>query len=212
MCADYLHLEDSIKELEKAGVEYLHFDIMDGRFVPNFTFGPDFLNAVRGITDIPFDIHLMVERPELHLISFDIRPNDIVSVHQESTAHLLRVLQMIAERGAKPGVALNPATQAHNIEDALEDMEVLLLMTVNPGFAGQKLIPSMLGKIRRTKQYLMKKGFQNIEVEVDGNVSFENARIMKSEGADIFVAGSSSVFIKGRRIEDTVAELRRVVT
>jgi ribulose-phosphate 3-epimerase len=211
MCADFRHLEENIKILEQVGVEYLHFDIMDGSFVPNFTLGPDLMNSVREITNIPFDIHLMVQHPENHITLFDLKPGDLVSVHQESTVHLQRTLQKIKDLGAKAAVALNPATPIYSIEDVLDDIDVVLIMTVNPGFAGQKLVPATLRKISNMKKYLKENGYGHIEIEVDGNVSYENARKMKESGADIFVAGTSSLFIKGVDILNSAVELRKCI-
>ena len=211
MCADFKHLEENVKLLEKAGAEYLHFDIMDGSFVPNFTMGPDLLKAVREITNIPFDIHLMVQHPENHLQLFDIRPGDIVSVHQESTIHLQRTLQKIRDLNAQAAVALNPATSIYNIEDVLEDLDVVLIMTVNPGFAAQKLVPATLRKIENMRALLDQNGYNHIQIEVDGNVSYENAKKMRKAGADIFVAGTSSLFIKDRSILDSAHELRQCI-
>ena len=211
MCADFRHLEDNIKILEQAGVEYFHFDIMDGSFVPNFTLGPDLLNSVREITVIPFDIHLMVESPEKHLKLFDIRLGDIISIHQESTLHLQMVLQSIRDLGARPSVAINPATPIFSIENVLDDIEVVLVMAVNPGFAGQKLIPSVLRKIANLKKFLIDSGYDSIEIEVDGNVSFENAKKMREAGADIFVAGTSSIFIKNKDIQTLTEKLRKSI-
>ena len=211
MCADFKHLEENIRLLEKAGVEYLHFDIMDGSFVPNFTLGPDLMKAVREISDIPFDIHLMVQHPENHLHLFDVKPGDIISVHQESTIHLQRTLQKIKDMGVTPAVALNPATSIYNIEDVLEDIGVVLIMTVNPGFAGQTMIPATLKKITNMKKYLGDSGYGHILIEVDGNVSYENALKMRQAGADIFVAGTSSLFIKGRDILAATEELRKYI-
>lgn len=211
MCADFRHLEENIKLLEQAGVEYLHFDIMDGSFVPNFTLGPDLMKAVREITNIPFDIHLMVKHPENHIALFDVRPGDIVSVHQESTIHMQRTLQKIKDYGAKAAIALNPATPIYSIEDVLDDIEVVLVMTVNPGFAGQKIVPATIRKIANLKNYLIEKGYDNIEIEVDGNISYENARKTREVGADIFVAGTSSLFIKGINILSSAEELRKCI-
>jgi ribulose-phosphate 3-epimerase len=211
MCADFRHLEESIKILEQVGVEYLHFDIMDGSFVPNFTLGPDLMRSVREITNIPFDIHLMVQHPENHIALFDLKPGDLVSVHQESTVHLQRTLQKIKDNGAKAAVALNPATPIYSIEDVLDDMDVVLIMTVNPGFAGQKLVPATLRKIANMKKYLKENEYEHIEIEVDGNVSCENARKMREAGAEIFVAGSSSLFIKGVSIAASAEELRKSI-
>lgn len=211
MCIDFKHLEENVKLLEQAGVEYLHFDIMDGSFVPNFTLGPDFMRAVREISRIPFDIHLMVQHPEHHLHIFNIQPGDLVSVHQESTVHLQRTLQKIKDLGAKAAVALNPATPIYSIEDILDDIDVVLIMTVNPGFAGQKLVPATLKKITNMRMYLNQNGYEHIEIEVDGNVSFENARKMREAGADIFVAGTSSLFVKGVDMMHSMEELRSCI-
>lgn len=211
MCADLLNLENDIRKLEDAKVEYLHFDIMDGNFVPNITLGPDLPKRIRSITNIPFDIHLMINRPELHLHLFDFREDDIVSVHLESTVHLHRNLQTIRSMGAKPAVALNPATPIYSIEYILDDIDVLLIMTVNPGFAGQKLVPSTISKISKAKRFIAEKGYSNIEIEVDGNVSFENAIIMNRAGANIYVAGSSGLFIKNSDLVITAEKLRKCI-
>jgi ribulose-phosphate 3-epimerase len=211
MCIDFKHLLENIKKLEDVGVEYLHFDIMDGSFVPNFTLGPDFMKSVREITNIPFDIHLMIEHPENHLELFDIRPGDLVSIHQESTFHVQRTLQKIKDYGAKASVALNPATPIYSVEDVLDDIEVVLIMTVNPGFAGQKLVPASFKKIVRMKKFLIDSGYAKIEIEVDGNISSENAKKMRAVGADIFVAGTSSLFIKGKDLIVSAGELRQCI-
>jgi ribulose-phosphate 3-epimerase len=209
MCIDFTDLRGGIRQLEAAGVEYLHFDIMDGSFVPNFTLGPDFVKAVRGLTSIPFDIHLMVQQPEKHIEIFEPREKDLVVVHVESTVHLHRTLQKIRATGATPGAALNPATPIDTLDYVLDEVGMVLVMTVNPGFAGQKLVPSTLQKIADMRKYLDARGHKDILIEVDGNVSFENAKKMRAMGADIFVAGTSSLFIKGRDLADTAAELRR---
>jgi len=205
MCIDFKYLLENIKKLEGIGVEYLHFDIMDGSFVPNFTLGPDFMKSVREITNIPFDIHLMIEHPENHLELFDIRPGDLVSIHQESTFHIQRTLQKIKDYGAKASVALNPATPIYSVEDILDDIGVVLIMTVNPGFAGQKLVPASFKKIVRMKKFLIDRGYANIEIEVDGNISCENAKKI------IFVAGTSSLFIKGKDLIVSAGELRQCI-
>jgi len=211
MCIDFKYLLENIKKLEGIGVEYLHFDIMDGSFVPNFTLGPDFMKSVREITNIPFDIHFMIEHPENHLELFDIRPGDLVSIHQESTFHIQRTLQKIKDYGAKASVALNPATPIYSVEDILDDIGVVLIMTVNPGFAGQKLVPASFKKIVRMKKFLIDRGYANIEIEVDGNISCENAKKMRAVGADIFVAGTSSLFIKGKDLIVSAGELRQCI-
>jgi ribulose-phosphate 3-epimerase len=208
MCVDFIHLEDSVRALEEASVEYIHVDIMDGRFVPNFTLGPDFIRALRSITSIPLDFHLMINEPENHIQVFDPQPGDIVTIHQEATTHLQRTLQQIKDFGAKAGVALNPATSIHTIEDVVDDLDMILIMTVNPGFAGQKLVPATLRKIKRLREYLNNNGYSHIEIEVDGNVSFENAKMMRESGANIFVAGTSSIFKKDQDIRTLTQELR----
>lgn len=197
MCADALNLGADAVALEKAGVQYFHYDVMDGDFVPNFMLGPDVIKAVRKVSKVPADIHLMVKNPERHLHLFDLRAGDVVSVHQESTIHLQRTLAAIRQTGAQAAVALNPATPLCTIEDVLPDIDMVLLMTVNPGFAGQKLVPQTLAKITRLRKMLDESGYPDVRIEVDGNVSFENAVRMRAAGADLFVAGTSAVFREG---------------
>ena len=197
MCADALNLGADAVALEKAGVQYFHYDVMDGDFVPNFMLGPDVIKAVRKVSKVPADIHLMVKNPERHLHLFDLRAGDVVSVHQESTIHLQRTLAAIRQTGAQAAVALNPATPLCTIEDVLPDIDMVLLMTVNPGFAGQKLVPQTLAKITRLRKMLDESGYPHVRIEVDGNVSFENAVKMRAAGADLFVAGTSAVFREG---------------
>jgi ribulose-phosphate 3-epimerase len=210
MCANFKNLEKDIKTLEKLNVDYLHLDIMDGHFVPNFTMGLDMLKSIREMTDIPFDIHFMVEKPENYLDVFNSKSNDIVSVHVESTYHLQRVLQKIKDMGARPAVALNPATSLESIKYVLDIVEVVLIMTVNPGFAGQKLVAATLDKIREMNE-LRRTLNLDIEIEVDGNVSFENAPKMRAAGADIFVTGTSSFFNKDLGIEEAAKKFRKLV-
>ena len=197
MCADALNLGADAVALEKAGVQYFHYDIMDGDFVPNFMLGPDVIKAVRKVSSVPADIHLMVKNPERHLHLFDLREGDIVAVHQESTIHLQRTLAAIRQAGAKAAVALNPATPLCTLEDVLPDLDMVVIMTVNPGFASQKLVPQTLAKITRLHKMLDENGCEQVRIEVDGNVSFENAVKMRAAGADLFVAGTSAVFREG---------------
>ena len=208
MCVDFFGLEKTVREFERLNIEYLHIDIMDGHFVSNYTLGTDFVKALKSKTGIPLDIHLMVEKPENSLDWFKFGENDYVSVHAESTCNLQKVLAAIRERGAKAMVALNPATPISMIENVLDDIDAVLVMTVNPGFAGQKLVKSTLKKISDLRKYLDEKGYENVEIEVDGNVSFENAELMSKAGADIFVAGTSSVFSKDGILSENIARLR----
>lgn len=211
MCVDFFRLKDTVLEFEKLGIEYLHVDIMDGHFVSNYTLGTDFVKKLKIETKIPLDIHLMVEKPENVLDWFAFGEGDYVSVHLESTCHLQKVLAAIRARGAKPMVAINPATPFSLLENVLEDIDAVLVMTVNPGFAGQKLVKSTLKKIENLRKYLDENGYEEIEIEVDGNVSFENAVLMSKAGANIFVAGTSSVFEKDGTLTDNVAKLRRCI-
>lgn len=212
MCVNFLDLQNDLEELQSAGIEYLHFDIMDGQFVPNYTLGSCVLDQIRKHSVVPFDIHLMVERPEDKLNYFNIRPGDLVSVHYESTYHLQRLLTRIREMGAHPGVAINPATPVSSIADVLDDLDFVLIMTVNPGFAGQKLIPHSLKKIAKAKQLFLDNGYPNIKIQVDGNVSFENARRMRDSGADIFVVGTSGLFLQNMTIYDAAMEMRKCIS
>ncbi len=211
MCADLSHLERTLRRHEQAGIEAIHVDIMDGNFVPNYTFGPDFCRVLRSLTRIPLDIHLMIQNPERYPDIWELREGDRVCVHQESTPHLQRALSLFKARGAEAGVAINPATGVCAIEEVLEDIRTVLVMTVNPGYAGQTLIPNTLEKIRRTREFLDSRGYRQVLIEVDGNVSFENAVFMRKMGADIFVAGSSSIFARGLDFAEAVARLRKSI-
>ena len=211
MCVDFFELKETIKEFEKHDIEYLHIDIMDGHFVSNYTLGTDFIKKMRSKTSIPLDIHLMVEKPELVLDWFSFGENNYVSVHIESTSHIQKVLARIRERGAKPMIAINPGTPLYMLENILDDIDAVLVMTVNPGFSGQTLVKSTLKKIECLRKYLDENDYGNIEIEVDGNVSFENAKRMSEAGANIFVAGTSSVFFKDASITENIAKLRKII-
>lgn len=208
MCVDIARIEDTIRIFEKEKVEYLHIDIMDGEFVPNFTLGVDFCRRLRNMTDIPLDLHLMIQRPEEKMDWFDIQPGESVSVHWESTCQIARALEKIRNLGAKPMLALNPATPASILEEVIEELSGVLVMTVNPGFAGQKMNASALNKIRKIRTMLDKAGKTDVSIEADGNVSFENALKMQSAGADIFVGGTSSIFSKEETLEENILRMR----
>ena len=210
MCCDFMNLEKQIRGFEKSGVELLHFDIMDGSFVPNFAIGSDLVRVLKAESGIPIDVHLMVEYPERHLDLFPFGEGDYVSVHYETTKHLQRVLQAIKKRGAKTLVAINPATTVQMIGEVLDDIDGVLIMSVNPGFAGQQMIPHAIEKIKRTREFLDSHGRADTEIEVDGNVSIENGIKMAEAGANIFVLGSS-VLKKDVPDEVSLGEFRRAV-
>ena len=211
MCADIFALGDTMDVFEKNGVSYLHIDIMDGEFVPNFTLGTDYCRRMKQSSSIPLDVHLMINDPEKKLSWFDFGEGDIVSVHFESTKHPYLALQMIRERGAKAFLAINPGTAASVILPMLSVMDGVLVMTVNPGFAGQKLAESTLSKITEVREIAAKSGRDDLLIETDGNVSFENAVRMSRAGADIFVAGTSAVFRKDMTLEEGLKKLRECV-
>jgi ribulose-phosphate 3-epimerase len=209
-CANYLHLEEDLRALESAGVEYLHIDIMDGQFVPNFALNMDHMRAARQVTSLPMDVHLMVERPERYLERFVAAGASIVAVHQECVTHLQRTLAEIRRLGAAAGVALNPATPLDTLEYVMEDVDFLLLMTVNPGSYGQKLVPSALRKIADARAMCQRHG-REIPICVDGNVSFEHAPKMVAAGANFLVGGTSSIFATGLTIAEGARKLRELV-
>ena len=208
MCVDYARFAETLRIFREKSVELLHVDVMDGVFVKNYTLGTDFCRNLRRMSDIPLDIHLMITEPEWKISWFDPQPGEYVSVHAEATDHLQRALAAIRSAGARPMAALNPATPLSALDYVLDDIDAVLIMTVNPGFAGQKLIPAALRKIADCRRYLDERGYGHIEIEADGNVSFENARKMRASGADIYVCGSSSVFC-GDDLPANLDEIRR---
>jgi len=211
MCADIMKLSDTLKSFEKNKIEYLHIDVMDGSFVPNMQLGVDYIKQLRKCSNIPLDIHFMIERPEDKLEWFDIQEGEMVSIHYESTNHVQRALTVIKNKGAKAALALNPATPLTTLDECLPDLDAVLLMTVNPGYAGQPLVKQTIEKIKKLKDHLNQTGYEHIQIEVDGNVSFENAKIMHEAGAEIFIAGSSSVFHKSMTFDDSIVKLRESI-
>ena len=212
MCADLLDLRSAIKTLEALHIDLLHCDVMDGHFVPNWMMFPDLINALAQEAVIPLDIHLMVENPMAMLPRLRLRKSDYVTISLESTVHAQAVLAAVRATGAKPGLAINPGTPLCLLEELLEDIEMLLIMTVNPGYAGQKMVPQTLDKISRARSLLDTAGHQSIRIEVDGNCSFENVPKMISAGADIIVAGSSSLFMKEASLDTNATRLRAAMT
>ncbi|HLE41774.1 MAG TPA: ribulose-phosphate 3-epimerase [Nitrospirota bacterium] len=191
LSADFARLEDEIKAVEKAGADLIHVDVMDGHFVPNITIGPLIVEAARKATRLPLDVHLMIARPEQYISDFVKAGADYITVHVEATRHLNRVVQMIREhKGVRAGVSLNPATPLSGLDHILDNVDMVLIMSVNPGFGGQAFIPSSLEKIRSLRKRIDDLGLK-IEIEVDGGVKPDNAAEIIRAGADILVAGSA---------------------
>ena len=208
MCADITKIKSTLETFEACGIDYLHIDIMDGHFVPHFMLSTDYCRHMKRLTSIPLDIHLMIEKPEEKLGWFEFGEGDIVSVHPESTAHFHKAIIEIRKRGAKAYAALNPATPISVLEEVLNELDGIMIMAVNPGFAGQKMVSNALDKIRRLRNYLDEKGYDNIEIEVDGNTTFENSVKMKAAGADMLVVGTSSIFNPELTLADGIAKFR----
>lgn len=208
MCADMLNLQKSITQLENAGVDYIHIDIMDGSFVPNITLGFDLINSIKAITDIPLDIHLMVNEPSRFIDRMNLDKNDIICVHYESDIHIHRTLESIRNKGCKTGLAINPQTPVSVIEYLTDYIDMVLVMTVSPGFAGQKLFEGAQRKARDTRKLLDNLNCKNTIIEVDGNISVENGKKLRKCGADIFVLGTSALFIKNKDMKEAAHEFR----
>lgn len=190
LSADFSRLGQQIKEVEEGGADIIHLDVMDGNFVPNISIGIPVIKSLRQTTNLPFDVHLMIEKPERYIKEFAEAGADIITVHQETSPHLHRTIQQIKEFGKKAGVALNPSTPLENIKHVLNDIDMVLIMTVNPGFGGQTLIKSMENKIRELRKIINENNL-NIDVEVDGGIKIDNVNEVINWGANIIVAGSA---------------------
>lgn len=191
LSADFTQLGAQIKCIDEAGADYIHLDVMDGQFVPNISFGMPIIEAVRKVTDKPLDVHLMIEEPIRYLADFKEAGADIVTVHAESCKHLHRTITKIRELDMKAGVALNPATSVNVLNYIFDDIDMVLVMSVNPGFGGQAFIPGVLDKIKRVRKIAEDKGLKNLEIEVDGGITLNNVSAVVDAGADVVVAGSA---------------------
>jgi ribulose-phosphate 3-epimerase len=207
LSADFGHLASCVKEAETGGADLIHIDCMDGHFVPNITIGADVISSIRGVTELPFDVHLMITEPEKHIPSFVKAGSDIITVHAEATNHLHRAIQGIKEIGIQAGVALNPSTSISCVENVMADIDMIVIMTVNPGFGGQKFIKTLLPKIRNTRDIIEKESL-DLELQVDGGINPQNARLVIDAGAHIMVAGSA-VFKGQGTIAENISQLKR---
>jgi ribulose-phosphate 3-epimerase len=203
LSADFANLGHDLKRLEAAGADWIHVDVMDGMFVPNLTLGPPIIQALRSHSKLPFDVHLMIEQPERYLADFRDAGADVLTVHLEACPHLHRTLSEIRRLGCKAGVSLNPSTPTHLLEDVLDQLDLVLIMSVNPGFGGQSFIPRSLEKLAQVKAMI---GVRPIHLEVDGGITPQNAEAARAAGANVLVAGSA-VF-KSSDIPATIAALR----
>ncbi|MCI1640515.1 MAG: ribulose-phosphate 3-epimerase [Bacteroidales bacterium] len=219
MCSDLLNLGKDIRILEKNGVDMLHVDIMDAHFVPNLTFGPDFIKAMQAETTLPIDAHFMVEDPELMFGKYTLRKGDIFTAHAELTDKLTgkpRDYEKLSENvhgsGSLFGLAVNPETPVEITEPNLPYLDTITLMLVHPGFAGAKMVDGIMDKVSAARAYLDGKGFDNIEISVDGSVSAERAGRMAAMGASIFVGGTAGIYRKGMELSETIPAFRKAIT
>ena len=205
LSADFARLADEVAAVEQAGADLLHIDVMDGHFVPNLTVGPPIVKALKNVTKLPLDVHLMITNANAFIPDFAKAGADYLTVHVEACPHLHRTIQSIKERGVKAGVTLNPATPVQALEEILPDVDLVLIMSVNPGFGGQQFIASCLNKVRTTRQMLDRIGSRAL-LEVDGGVKADNAATVLEAGADVLVAGSA--IFSGRDYAATISALR----
>jgi ribulose-phosphate 3-epimerase len=195
LSADFARLGEEVKAVERAGADYIHVDVMDGHFVPNITIGPLIVKAVRKMTKLPLDVHLMISNPDQYVSEFVEAGADILTIHAEAVNHLHRSIQHIRRAGAKPGVCLNPATPPQCLEYIIGDLDMVVVMSVNPGFGAQEFIPEVLPKIEWIRDLIRRKAL-SVEIEVDGGISPETIHKVALAGADVFVAGSAVFYSK----------------
>lgn len=209
ICANSVDIKSDIKQLEKGGVDCIHFDVMDGNFVPRLGLFPEMLTAIKKVTKIPVDVHLMIDNPDNFIPAFINAGADMISVHSEGNNHLDRSIRLIKSMGAKAGVVLNPATSLSVLDYVLDDIDLVLLMAINPGIVDHKLIPNTIQKIADLKKKL--RTHPNILIEIDGGVTFESALSMVKAGADMLVCGSSTIFKPDQSISLKIREFRKIL-
>jgi ribulose-phosphate 3-epimerase len=210
LSADFGNLARDVGAAEAAGADWIHVDVMDGHFVPNITIGPAVTAAVRAATTLPVDVHLMIENPERYISGFAAAGADWITVHQEACPHLHRTVQQVREAGARPGVALNPSTPVETIRHVLADIDLLLIMTVNPGFGGQSFIPGMTSKVAEARRLIDAAGREDIRLQVDGGMDARTAGAIAEAGATVFVAGSA-VYGHAEGVSTAIQELREAL-
>lgn len=202
LSADFGHLAEDVKKIEEGGADYIHVDVMDGHFVPNISFGAPVMKCLNGKTSLPYDVHLMIENPDRYIDDFVTPQTEYITVHQEACVHLHRTIQNIKSKGVKAGVSINPATPVSTLECILPDVDMVLIMSVNPGFGGQKFIPGALGKVRELAEVKRSKGLDFV-IEIDGGITLDNIGEVMEAGVEMAVAGSA-VF----KAEDVVERVR----
>lgn len=206
LSANFARLGEEIKKAENAGADLMHVDVMDGHFVPNITIGPPVVKAIKKVTSIPLDVHLMIEKPDNYIEAFAKAGADIITIHAEASGHLHRSIQYIRNNKVKAGVSLNPSTPLNALDFILSEVDMVLLMSVNPGFGGQEFIPQTIGKIKALKD-IIKKGKYKVEIEVDGGVNTDNASEVVKAGADILVMGNA--FFNSENYAEVVKAVRK---
>lgn len=211
MCADPFNMHETLACFERQQIDFLHLDIMDGKFVPNLGLGSDYIKALRKHTSIPFDYHIMVKEPDSVINLLDIRETDIVSVHYESSYQIQRTLENVRKYGCKVMIAINPATPLCVLDELIYYIDGINLLMVNPGFSGQKMVENCLKKAEKVARCIRKFKRDDIIFEVDGNISFEHAQTLKTIGANMFVAGTSSVFSELLDIESSTKKLKSIL-
>lgn len=210
MCVDWMNVKSQIQELENAKLDYLHIDVVDGNFAPDFTMGSSIINTVKENTSLPFDYHIMAEEPSRLFNSFNVNRSDFFTIHQETSRNLHRDIVRIKKEISKVGVALSPGTPIESLEYILEDVDLVVLMTVNPGYKGQPLVPQVLKKVKKLRKIIDDYNYQT-KISVDGNVSFENIPEMVASGADLLVLGTSGLFRKDYSIPECMSMIHKAI-